>query len=200
MRSASHGAVAGAGEPQQYKVDAVAAIREAVEECPNLYFSDYRGLTVSQITELRGRLRDRGTRFTVVQNRYTRIALQDLGYAGTEPFLTGPTALALVPGGGDLSAVSKALLDFGRTTSLEVKGGYVEGRAIGPGEVTALSRLPGREQLLATLMGAMNAPIRNFVSVLQASVAQVARVLQAVAERKAEPSGAAASDTPTDNG
>ena len=178
---------------QQYKIDRVATIKAALEECPNLYFSDYRGLSVGQITELRVQLREHDTRYAVVKNRYTKIALQQLGREGTAGFLTGPTALALVR--GDVTAVSKALLDFGHSAPVEVKGGYVDGKAIGPQEVVALSRLPGRDQLLAMLAGAMNGPVRNLAYVLRASVERVARVLQAVADHKAEQTTTDQNDT-----
>ena len=169
---------------QQYKIDQVAALKAALEEYPNVYFSDFRGLSVTQITELRGLLRASGARYSVVKNRYTKIALQEVGREGTDQYLTGPTALALVR--DDVAAVSKTLLDFGRTAPVKVKGGYVDGKAIGPQEVLALSRLPGREQLLAMLMAAMHGPVRALAYVLRASVEQVARVLQAVADQKAE--------------
>ena len=141
-------------------------------------------MTVGQITELRGQLRQNDTRYAVVKNRYTKIALSQLGRAGAEPFLVGPTAVALV--GGDAVAVSKALLDFGRGAPIEVKGGYVDGKMIGAQEVVALSRLPGREQLLAMLLSAMHGPVRGMAIVLRASVERVARVLQAVADQKAQ--------------
>lgn len=169
---------------QQYKIDRVAALKQAFEESPDLFFSDYRGLTVGQITELRGQLRQNDTRYAVVKNRYTRIALQELGREGADQFLVGPTAVALVR--GDAVAVSKALLDFGRSAPVEVKGGYVDGRMIGAQEVVALSRLPNREQLLAMLLSAMNGPVRGMATVLRASIERVARVLQAVADQKAE--------------
>ena len=169
---------------QQYKIDRVTALKEAFEEYPALFFSDYRGLTVGQITELRGRLRHNDARYTVVKNRYTKIALRELGREGADPFLTGPTAVALVR--GDAAAVSKALLDFGRNAPVEVKGGYIEGKMIGAQEVVALSRLPSREQLLAMLLSAMQGPVRGLATVLHASVQRVARVLQAVADQKAE--------------
>ena len=169
---------------QQYKIDQVAALKAALEEYPNVYFSDFRGLTVSQITELRGRLRERGARYSVVKNRYTRIALQQLGHEGVDEYLTGPTALALVR--DDVAAVSKALLDFGRSAPVKVKGGLIDGKGIGPQEAVALSRLPSRDQLLAMLMAAMQGPVRGLAYVLRASVERVARVLQAVADQKAE--------------
>ena len=169
---------------QQYKIDQVAALKAALEEYPNVYFSDFRGLSVSQITELRGLLRESGARYSVVKNRYTRIALQQLGHEGADEYLTGPTALALVR--DDVAAVSKALLDFGRNTPVKVKGGFIDGKAIGPQEAVALSRLPSREQLLAMLMAAMHGPVRGLAYVLRASVERVARVLQAVADQKAE--------------
>lgn len=77
---------------QQYKIDQVAALKAALEEYPNVYFSDFRGLSVGQITELRGLLRESGARYSVVKNRYTRIALQQLGHEGADEYLTGPTA------------------------------------------------------------------------------------------------------------
>ena len=169
---------------QQYKIDRVAALREAFEEFPDLFFSDYRGLTVGQITDLRGQLRQNDARYTVVKNRYSRIALREMGRDGAESFLTGPTAVALVK--GDAAAVSKALLDFGRTAPVEVKGGYVDGRVISSQDVVALSRLPSREQLLALLLSAMHGPVRSLAYVLRASVERVARVLQAVADQKAQ--------------
>lgn len=169
---------------QQYKIDRVAALREAFEEFPDLFFSDYRGLTVGQITDLRGQLRQNDARYTVVKNRYSRIALREMGRDGADSLLTGPTAVALVK--GDAAAVSRALLDFGRTAPLEVKGGYVDGRLISSQDVVALSRLPSREQLLALLLSAMHGPVRSLAYVLRASVERVARVLQAVADQKAQ--------------
>ena len=169
---------------QQYKIDRVAALKEVFEQCPDLFFSDYRGLTVGQITELRGQLRQNDARYAVVKNRYTRIALRDLGREGAEPFLAGPTAVALVS--GDAAAVSRTLIDFGRNAPVVVKGGYVDGRVIGAPDVVALSRLPSREQLLAMLLSAMHGPVRSLAYVLRASVERVARVLQAVADQKAE--------------
>lgn len=169
---------------QQYKIDQVAALKETLEEHPNVYFSDFRGLSVSQITELRRLLGETNARYSVVKNRYTRIALRELGRDGADAYLTGPTALALVR--DDVAAVSKALLDFGRTAPVKVKGGYVDGKAIGPQEVAALSRLPSRDQLLAMLLAAMQGPVRNLAYLLRGSVERFARVLQAVAEQKAE--------------
>lgn len=173
---------------QQYKIDRVAALKEAFEASPAMFFSDYRGLTVGQITELRGQLRQNDARYAVVKNRYTKIALRELGRDGADPFLVGPTAVALVR--GDAVAVSKALLDFGRSAPVEVKGGYVDGKMIDAQEVVALSRLPSRDQLLAMLLSAMHGPVRGMATVLHASVARVARVLQAVADQKAEQTAA----------
>jgi large subunit ribosomal protein L10 len=169
---------------QQYKIDQVAALKAMLEEYPNVYFSDFRGLSVRQITELRGQLRESDARYAVVKNRYTKIALRELGREGTDDYLTGPTALALVR--DDVAAVSKVLLDFGRNAPVKVTGGYVDGKAIGPQDVVALSRLPGRDQLLAMLLSAMHGPVRSLVYVLHASVERVARVLKAVADQKAE--------------
>ena len=169
-------------KPQPYKVEAVGAIKEALAETTNVYFADYRGLTVTQLGELRGQLRESDSRFAVIKNRYAKIALQELGLEELAPMLEGPTALALVK--GDVSAVSKTLVGFGKDAPLEVKGGYIEGRALSLEDVVVLSKLPSRTDLYAMLLGAMNGPVRNLGFAMSAVLQGLGRVMQAVAEQK----------------
>jgi len=169
-------------EPQPYKVEAVSVIKEALSETPNVYFADYRGLSVTQMGELRGQLRDSECRFAVVKNRYAKIALQELGLDEVTPLLEGPTALALVK--GDVSAVSKTLVEFGKDAPLEVKGGYIEGKALSLEDVVVLSKLPSRNDLFAMLLGAVNGPVRNLGYAMSAVLQGLGRVMQAVAEQK----------------
>jgi large subunit ribosomal protein L10 len=168
--------------PRAYKVAAVGAIKDAVAAVPNVYFTDYRGLSVAQITDLRSRLRENAARLSVVKNRYAKIAFDELGLEGVSEFLDGPTAFAFVE--GDVSAASKTLVGFAKGVPLEVKGGYIEGKALSQDEVVTLSQLPSRDDLYTMLLGAVSGPVRNLGYVLVAVLQRLGRVMQAVAEQK----------------
>jgi large subunit ribosomal protein L10 len=148
----------------QQKQDRVSEIREIITGAKDIIFADYRGLTVSQLTELRGKLQ------------------QELGLPVNDDFLVGPTALTLIK--GDAGPVAKILLGFAKELPLDIKGGLVEGRVFSREEITALSTLPGRNELYAKLLGSMNAPATSVVMVLQAVAGKLVRTLQAVADKK----------------
>ena len=168
--------------PQDYKTQAVAEIRAAVSAVPNIYFTNFRGLSVAQITDLRTRLRESNTRLTMVKNRYAKIALRELGIEGVADFFDGPTAFAFVE--GDVSAASKTLVAFSKDAALELKGGYIEGSPLPPAEVVALSELPSRNDLYAMLLSAISGPVRNLAYAMAAVIQGLARAMQAVAEQK----------------
>lgn len=168
---------------QPQKVEAVKRIREMVEGSRDVLFANFRGLTVGQITALRRALRGQQADFKVVKNNYARLALTELGWPLAEEFLADPTALTLVR--GDVGPVAKTLLDFGRETTLRVKGGVIERKAASAEQVEVISRLPGREALYAMLMGTMNAPVTNLALALKAVSSKLVRTLQAVADKKA---------------
>ncbi len=164
------------------KREAVGRIKESLGSARDIIFTDYRGLTVQQITDLRGKLRDSRTVYRVVKNDYARIAMQQLGLPDASSLLTGPTAVALV--GGDAGPVAKVILDFGRESPLQLKGALVGGRLFGAREIEALSRLPGRDTLIAMLMGTMKAPLQNLVYVVNGVTSKLVRTLAAVADKK----------------
>lgn len=164
------------------KKEAVGRIKETLEGARDIIFTDYRGLTVQQITALRGKLRETATAYKVVKNDYARIAMQQLGLPDASSLLTGPTALALV--GRDVGPVARVILDFTKDSPLQLKGALVDGRLFGAGDVEALSRLPGRETLIAMLMGTMKAPLQNLVYVINGVTSKLVRTLAAVAEKK----------------
>lgn len=164
------------------KKEAVGRIKETLEGARDIIFTDYRGLTVQQITALRGKLRETATAYKVVKNDYARIAMQQLGLPDASSLLTGPTALALV--GRDVGPVARVILDFTKDSPLQLKGALVDGRLFGAGDVVALSRLPGRETLIAMLMGTMKAPLQNLVYVINGVTSKLVRTLAAVAEKK----------------
>jgi large subunit ribosomal protein L10 len=140
--------------------------------------ADYRGLSVSDITAFRRRLRDANAEFHVAKNTMTRRAAERLGKSDLVPYLVGPTGLAL--GYGDEAAVAKAVTEFARTSRiLTVKAAMLGDRVLAPDEVGRLADLPGREQLLAQVVVGFQAPIAGLVNVLNGTLRGLVGVLEA---------------------
>lgn len=167
---------------QPAKTEAVDKIKTHFGEINDFILTDYRGLSVAQITELRRKLRETGAEYKVIKNRYAKIALHDLGYDGFDEMLTGPTAVALVK--EESAPAVKAIFDFTRESSVKVKGGMVEGSVFTKEQLEMFSKLPSRDDLLAILMGTMKAPVQNLVYVLNEPVQKLARTIKAVADQK----------------
>jgi large subunit ribosomal protein L10 len=168
---------------KDYKVEAVNTIKDYVGQVKDIIFTDFRGLNVGQITELRKQLREKEATLKVIKNNFARIALSELGMPDVSSFLTGPTAITLVK--NDTSAVAKVLLDNIKETNFRVKGGLVGKKVFSEQDIQALSKLPAKEILLAMLMGTMQAPLQNFVYALNGVTQKFVRTLQAVADKKA---------------
>ncbi|MFW6312653.1 MAG: 50S ribosomal protein L10 [Spirochaetota bacterium] len=168
---------------QSHKVDALEVIKATFSENKDFIFTDYRGLTVEQITNLRAKLRKQEAEYKVVKNRYAKLAFQQLEMPDVADLLVGPTALALLK--DDASAVAKILFEFSKEAPVQVKGAIVDGQVYDGEQTEALSKLPGREQLLAQLMSTMNAPLQNLVYAMNGVSQKLVRVLQAVADQKA---------------
>jgi large subunit ribosomal protein L10 len=171
---------------QDAKAQAIAALNAEFASAPDFIFADYRGLTVEQITNLRKNLRVKEARFRVVKNTYARIAFErSQAPQEVASCLAGPTAVAIAP--RDANEVAKLLLDFAREVpALKVKGALVGETVYDAAQVEAFSRLPGRLELISMLMSVMNGPVRNFAAALNDVNARLARVLKAVADKKAE--------------
>jgi large subunit ribosomal protein L10 len=167
---------------QQHKTDAVEALKDQFKDISTYIFTDYRGLTVEQISDLRGRLRVQQAQLKVVKNRFAKIALSELDHPDVSKYLTGPTAVALPV--EEAGPVAKTLLDFAKDTSLEVKGGIIEGMVYDFSQIEAFSKLPTKLELISMLMSAMKAPVQNFAMVLNAVPQKLVRTLQAVADKK----------------
>lgn len=160
---------------KQQVVDALAA---QLKRARSVYVTDFAGLNVARVTDLRRRLRKAGVEYVVVKNTLARRALDGAGVAGLAHHLSGNTALALGP---DASAAAKVLTDFAKEFQKPaVKGGVVEGRAVSPEQVKRLAQLPSREVLLAELGAAMQAPLAGFVGVLQSLLSNFAGALEAL--------------------
>lgn len=166
---------------QPAKKEAVAEIKKKFETVNDFIVTDYRGLTVEQITQLRVKLREFDTRYVVVKNRYAKIAFKSIGIE-LDSYLVGPTAIAMIK--GESGAVAKAIFDMGNEASVSVKGGYVGGNIFDKSQIEAFSKLPTRIELISMLMSTIKAPVQNLVYVLNAPVQKLARTLQAVADQK----------------
>jgi len=165
------------------KVAVVEEIAERLRRVQGVVLTDYRGLNVKEMTELRKQLRGVGVEFRVFKNTLTRIAANEVGIQGLDPYLEGPTALAF--GYDDPVAAAKAISEFAKTNDrLQVKGGILNGRAIDAEAVKALASLPPREVLIAQVLGGMQAPMAGLVTVLQGTLRSLVYALEAVRKEK----------------
>ena len=162
----------------------VAELVESFQESAGAVLTEYRGLTVKQLQSLRRSLGENAD-YAVVKNTLTKIAATEAGIEGFDALLTGPTAIAFI--NGDVVEAAKGLRDFARANpSLVIKGGVLEGKSLDAGEIAKLADLESREVLLARLAGGMLASLSQAVYLLNAPLAQAARVagaLQAKAEQ-----------------
>ncbi len=166
------------------KAAAVAELTETFRESAGAVLTEYRGLTVKQLQDLRRALGENAN-YAVVKNTLTQIAARDAGVEGFDDLLTGPTAIAFID--GDVVEAAKGLRDFAKANpSLVIKGGLFEGKTLDAGEIAKLADLESREVLLGKLAGAMLASLSQAVYLLNAPIAQAARLagaLQAKAEQ-----------------
>ena len=143
-----------------------------------LIFTDYRGLKVSDLTNLRRVLRDKGVEYHITKNTLAELAAHRTSMDGMLPMLDGPTAIAFV--GEDIPGAAKVLTEFVRTSKiLQIRGGLMGNKAISADEIGDLTKILTKEQYLSQLMGAMRAPIQNFVNVLNAPIQSFVNVLNA---------------------
>jgi large subunit ribosomal protein L10 len=179
------------------KVTAVAELTERFQSSSGAVLTEYRGLTVSQLGQLRQSLGTNAT-FSVVKNTLTKIAAAEAGVTSElTDLLTGPSAIAFVQ--GDVVEAAKGLRDFARVNPLLViKGGVLDGKALTPAEIAKLADLESREVLLAKLAGAMKASLAGAAATFNALPTQMARLLAALEEKRAAeaPAAPAAAETP----
>ena len=179
----------------QEKTAAVAEIAERFQGSSAAVLTEYRGLTMAQLTQLRRSL-GRDTTYAVVKNTLTKRAAAEAGFPVPDELLTGPTAIAFIK--GDPVEAAKGLRDFSRTNPLLViKGGVLEGKALSPAEIRQLADVEPREVLLAKLAGAMSGSLAKAAGLFQAPLSQVARLAAALQEKKGEGSTEAPPATDT---
>lgn len=151
--------------PRPEKVQAVTDIRERLEDARAVFLTEYRGLSVGAVQELRNSLREAGAEYKVVKMTLAKLAAGDAGIEGIDEYLEGPTALAFA--NTDPVATAKALKEFSQSHDVFVlKAGYLSGNILSPEEISNLAEIEPREVLLAKIAGAAKAPLYNFAGML----------------------------------
>ena len=169
--------------PTARKEAAVEELVARLAASKNLFFTDYAGLSVTEITKLRGELRKAGDSYSVVKNTLFRIAAGDLA-AQLEEFLSGPTGIVFA--GQDPVAPAKALKTFSDTVKkVAVKAAYIDGKVVNAAQVETLAKIPPKPQLIASLVGSLASPLRGLVTVLSGNQRGLVRALDAIREQKA---------------
>jgi large subunit ribosomal protein L10 len=165
------------------KTTSIADLRKMLGDAQGAVLTDFRGMSVAEITELRSLLRKSAVEYKVVKNTLAKIAIKETALAGLAPYFEGPTAVAISP--ADPVAAPKALTAWGKgRPTFTIKAGVVEGRVVGPAELAELAALPSREVLLARMAGAFQAPIQALAQVLSASLAGLVRTLDQVRQQR----------------
>jgi large subunit ribosomal protein L10 len=167
------------------KASAIAEIADQIKESQAVFAVDYRGITVAQVAELRGKLRESDATFRVVKNTLTERAADAADAEALKTILDGPTALTFVR--GDAAAAAKAIADFQKATGGELlpfKGGLMEGEAVDATQIAAISKLPSREVLYGQLVGLVASPITGLARTLNQLVGGLAVALGGVLEKK----------------
>jgi large subunit ribosomal protein L10 len=160
------------------KAAAIAELTDKFRNSGGAVLTEYRGLTVAQLTTLRSSIREHAT-YAVVKNTLTEIAAKEAGVTAFDGQLSGPSAIAFIT--GDPVGAAKGLRDFAKANPLLViKAGVLDGKSLSPAEINKLADLESREVLLAKLAGAMQASLTNAVSLFAAPLSQTARVIDAL--------------------
>ncbi len=168
--------------PKQEKVERVAELTRRIEGSDALLLTEYRGLTVSEITELRRSLGEGGTRFQVVKNTLMRRAVNDAGVAELESLLEGPSAVAFVE--GDPVAAAKSVVDAAKQyPTLVLKGGFMDGKMLSADDAKALASLESREVMLSKIAGLMKSEMSKAAALFVGAQSKFLSVLEAYKEK-----------------
>jgi large subunit ribosomal protein L10 len=164
--------------PTEKKGETISELEERISTTSLMILADYRGLTVTDLQGLRGQLRGVGAEFRIAKNTLTRIAANNRGISSLDATLEGPTALVFT--GEDIVGPSKVINDFARTSRiLKVKGALLQGQSVGAGDVEALATMPPKEELIATIVCALDSPVTNLVFALDFAVTEFTSLLDA---------------------
>ena len=177
-------------------------LTERLKATPTLFVADFRGLSVTEIDELRTKVIEHGARFTVVKNTLTKRAAEAAGADALLAMLEGPTAIAFIEADGDMVGVAKALSDTAKTTRiLSIRGGILDGNPIGEADVQNLATLPPVEVLRSQVLGAITAPLMTVVGLISAPVRDLIGLIDARIEQlqtEGDTGEAPAAETPAE--
>ena len=169
--------------PTAKKEATIDALREKIASAKNLFFTNYQGLTVEEISKLRNELRKDGSTYGVVKNTLFRRAASEELAAQLDAILAGPTGVVFA--GEDPVAPAKAIKTFSDgTKAVTVKAAYIDGKLVDAKQVQALAALPPKQELLAKLVGSLKSPLYGLVYVLSGNQSGLVRVLNAIREQK----------------
>ena len=169
--------------PRAEKVAVVEEVTGRLQAATAVFVTEYRGLSVGQLANLRRSLRSAGGEVKVYKNTLARFGARNAGLAGLDDLLVGPAAITFAS--GDVAGVAKALRDAAKATPLLVlKGGHMGGKLLSPKDIEALAELPSRETLLAMFAGALQAPLVKTAGLLQALPRNFAYGLKALIDQK----------------
>lgn len=188
---------------QPAKTAAIEEAKKTFAGYDEFIFADYRGMTVEQISSLRKKLREKESVLKVVKNNFARIAFKERNIDSVAELLKGPTVVAM--GKEDSNVIAKTLFDFAKDNPvLTVKGAYVGNELFDAAKIEAFSKVPGKKELIAMLMSAMNGPARKLAATIKAYAekkeseggASPAKAESATAEANAAPAETPATETP----
>jgi len=174
--------------PNIQKLETVSELRAMVAQSKGAILTDYRGLTVAEVTNFRKKLRAADAEYHIVKNTLFKIAVRSDAGDKLDSLLSGPTAVVFSR--GDVVAPTKAVIDFLRELKkpeIKLKGGWIDGKVYDVDQVTAISKLPPKEQLIAQLLSSLNAPASNLVGTLDNIIGDFVRTIQAIADKHASP-------------
>lgn len=169
--------------PTQAKVEKVAELRELVERCQGVYLAEYKGLNVKDVSELRQAVRKDGAQMIVAKNRLMKLAVQGTAAEGLSEYLTGPNAVFFCE--TDPVTPAKTISDFARTHDVvSWKGGYIDGAVVDGAGMGRVADLPSKQELLASVVGGISAPVSGLVFTLSGLVSDLVFTLESVADKK----------------
>lgn len=177
---------------QPAKTEAIEAAKKTLGEYNDFIFTEYRGMTVEQITRLRDKLREKDSAVKVIKNNFARIAFEGMDITNVSEYLKGPTAIAMAK--QDSNETAKILFDFAQEIpALKIKGALVNKEIYDAAKTEAYSKVPGKKQLIAMLMSAINGPAQKLAATLQAYVEKLEKEGGAPAPKAESASNEAAS-------
>jgi len=166
--------------PTQEKIDAVAQLKDRIERSTMVVSTQYRGMTVKEIQELRRKMREAGLEVKVVKNTLLRLASEQAGKLGIMDVVEGPTALTISY--GDIIEAAKAVTGYAQTApgAFQLRGGFMDGAVLTANDLRDLTKIPPKHVLLAQFMGQMQAPLAGFIALLDGPLQELTLLLQSL--------------------